>query len=524
LGSFEKSPSNVNNDYLGIKVRVFVGLAYDGVYRSRLTKGYGEETAKFVSSLQDDLWLAMEDIDGTEAHDIMLAEQGIITKQELKAILWALEKVRARLLEPNLSLEGGFEDIHEYVESQVISLIGMEKGGRMHTARSRNDQVALDLRMKLRSEIVETLGLSIDLMKTLHSKALGETSTLAPLYTHTQHAQAGVLAHYYAYYVEALGRSCERLLDCYNRVNMSPLGACAVGGTSFPIDRNKTMKLLGFDGLVENSMDAVSSRDFAVEAVACLANLMADLSRMAEDLILWSTWEYGYVELADEYASTSSVMPHKKNPCPLELIRGRAGTVYSALLNLLTQVKGTPSGYNRDLQESKIPVKVSFEAVKSSLKVLQGVFSTLKINRGRLREAVEKGFSTAVDLAEALTMRHGISFRESHMIVGRMVMKLANAGKGMKDVKPEDLEKASQEVLGRVIRMSSKELESAVDPERCVSLRRSKGSPAPTEVRESLRNLRETISRLEAAHQSLSENLRKYKETLRRKVAQYLAS
>ncbi|MEM3071981.1 MAG: argininosuccinate lyase [Candidatus Bathyarchaeia archaeon] len=507
---------------MSIKVRVFGSLVYEGVYRSRLTKGYGVETAKFVSSLQDDLWLAMEDIDGTEAHDIMLSEQGIITKLELKAILWALEKVRANLLEPNPVLESGFEDIHEYVESQVISLIGIEKGGRMHTARSRNDQVALDLRMKLRVEIVETIGLILDLMRTLHSRALEEINTLAPLYTHTQHAQAGVLAHYYAYYMEVLGRSCERLLDCYKRVNMSPLGACAVGGTSFPIDRAKTMKLLGFDGLVENSLDAVSSRDFAVEAVACLANLMADLSRMAEDLILWSTWEYGYVELADEYASTSSVMPHKKNPCPLELMRGRAGTVYSALINLLTQIKGTPSGYNRDLQESKIPVKVSFEAAKSSLKVLQGVFSTLKINRDRLREAVEKGFSTAVDLAEALTMRHGISFRESHMIVGRMVMKLANSGKGIRDVKPEDLEKASQEVLGRMIHMSPKELESAIDPSICVSHRRSGGSSAPMEVRRSLKNLRETMSKFEAAHQSLSKNLRKYRETLRKKVAQYL--
>lgn len=499
-------------------------MGYDGVYRSRLTKGYGEETARFVSSLQDDLWLAMEDIDGTEAHDIMLAEQGIITKQELKAILWALEKVRARLLEPSPSLEGGFEDIHEYVEGQVISLIGMEKGGRMHTARSRNDQVALDLRMKVRVEIVETMRFLIDLMKALYSRALEETRTLAPLYTHTQHAQVGVLAHYYAYYIEALGRSCERLLDCYKRVNMSPLGACAVGGTSFPIDRAKTMKLLGFDGLIENSLDAVSSRDFAVEAVACLANLMADLTRMAEDLILWSTWEYGYVELADEYASTSSVMPHKKNPCPLELMRGRAGTVYSALINLLTQIKGTPSGYNRDLQESKIPVKVSFEAVKSSLKVLQGVFSTLKINRERLREAVEKGFSTAVDLAEALTMRRGISFREAHMIVGRMVAKLVSAGREMKDVKPEDVEKASQEVIGRVIHMSSKELESIIDPEKCVSRRRSRGSPAPLEVRRSLKNLRDSISRYEADHRRLSKSLGKYRETLRKKVAQYLAS
>ncbi len=282
------------------------------------------------------------------------------------------------------------------------------------------------------------------------------------------------------------------------------------------------MRLLGFEGLIENSLDAVSSRDFAIEAVACLANLNVEMARMAEDLILWSTWEYGYIELADEYSSTSSIMPQKKNPCPLELIRGKTGAVYSALMNLLSQVKGIPSGYNRDLQESKIPIKISFETIKSSLKVLAGVYETMKINHGRLREAVDEGLSTSVDLAEALSMRYDLPFRETHIIVGKIVMKLAEQGLKMKDVKPEDVEKASLEVLGKEISITSKELQSLIDPEECVSRRRSRGSPSTPEVKRLLKSHSKIISKFEVEHQRLMRAIKESKSALREMVKKYL--
>ncbi len=455
----------------------------EDLYRSRLEGRPSSKTAAFLSSLVDDTRIIREDLDGTEAHNIMLFEQGIMGEGELAAILGSLEDIRRDWSEGHLSLDTRFEDIHELIEARVVDEIGIEIGGKLHTGRSRNDQVAVDLRMRVRTDIFNLSDKLLDLIEVLIGVSEGHSDSLMLLYTHTQQAQIGVFAHYLLSYVDALIRDLERLSDCLGRVNLSPLGACAIGGTGIPIDRKRTSELLGFDGLVENSIDAVSSRDFAVETVACLAVLMSHLSRISEDLILWSTSEFGYVELSDEFSSTSSVMPHKKNPCGIELVRGKTGIVYGALVNLLTMVKGLVTGYNRDLQETKGPLWLSFDAVESSLEVLSGVFQTLEVRSARMRSAVTESYAPAVDLAEALTREGHLSFREAHMVIGELVRESVKSGTPFNKIGIKDLEKASRVVLGRKVELSPSILEVTVNAESILDGRGSIGAPRPGEVR-----------------------------------------
>ena len=303
----------------------------------------------------EDLRIFEDDIDGTEAHDIMLHEQDVIPLDALKLILSALEEIRSEWRRGEVEVGAEFEDIHEYVEKRVIEKVGIEVGGMIHTGRSRNDQVMVDLRLRVREDLLETADRVLDLVDALFGQAELHIDTLMMLYTHGQHAQVGTFAHYLTAYADALLRDFQRLMECYNRVNRNPLGSGPIGGTSIRIDRGKTTELLGFDGLVENSIDATSGRDWAIETAAMYAILMSSLSRAAADLIEWSTTEFGYVELADEYSSSSSIMPQKKNPSTLELIRGKTGEVYGAMTELLTMVKGVPSGYYQDLQGTKPP-------------------------------------------------------------------------------------------------------------------------------------------------------------------------
>ncbi|MEM3004855.1 MAG: argininosuccinate lyase [Candidatus Bathyarchaeia archaeon] len=322
-----------------------------GVYRSRLAGRPDEYAAKFMSSIEDDVRILLDDILGTMAHDIMLCEKKIISQQDLKEILTALEELRTLWIQNKIKLDPSFEDVHEYVEDYVIEKVGLQVGGKLHTGRSRNDQVALDQRMALRRELNDLRMRLLDLIMVLLEAAAENYDSPMVGYTHTQHAQITSFGHYLLAYVDVLFRDLDRIRECYARIDRSPLGACALAGSSLPLDRWRTAQLLGFTSIVENSIDAVSSRDFAVETLACLSILMSDLSRVSEDLILWSSSEFGYVEVDDAYASTSSVMPQKKNPCTLELIRGKAGRVYGELVNSLTIVKGLMTGYNRDLQE-----------------------------------------------------------------------------------------------------------------------------------------------------------------------------
>lgn len=493
----------------------------EDLYRARLEGRPNSETAAFLSSLVDDTRIIEEDLDGTEAHNIMLFEQGIMTERELASILGSLERIRRDWHEGRLSLNTRFEDIHELIEAQVVDEIGIETGGKLHTGRSRNDQVAVDLRMRVRTEILNLSDRLLDLIEVLIKVSEGHSDSLMLLYTHTQHAQIGVFAHYLLSYVDALMRDFERLSNCLGRVNLSPLGACAIGGTGIPIDRERTSDLLGFDGLVENSIDAVSSRDFAVETVSCLAILMAHLSRISEDLVLWSTSEFGYVELTDEFSSTSSVMPHKKNPCGVELVRGKTGIVYGALINLLTMVKGLVTGYNRDLQETKKPLWLSFDAVESSLMVLAGVFRTLEVKSTRMRSAATESYAPAVDLAEALTRGCRLSFREAHKVVGELVRESVKSGTPFNQINMKDLEEACNVALGRKVELPASILKAAANAESILDGRESIGGPKPGEVRRMISSREKDVKtgrdrlskrklKIEKARKRLMTTVRKY--------------
>ncbi|AJZ76722.1 argininosuccinate lyase [Candidatus Nitrosotenuis cloacae] len=386
------------------------------MYRSRLEKNLDKHTLDYVSSISDDSEIALYDIIGSQAHSIMLYENNILSRAEVKKILSALEKIKKE----NLSAKSSAEDIHELIETLVIKKTGLEVGGKMHTARSRNDQVALDLRMKIRDDINVVCTCILDMVETLVVLAEKHTATAMPLYTHLQQAQIGTFSHFLISYSDALLRDFERLYDTFGRVNHSPLGAGPVGGTSLPINRNSTAKMLGFSGIVENSIDATSNRDVVAEYVGHIAILMTNLSRIAEDLVIWSTSEFSFVELSDQFSSPSSVMPQKKNPDILELTRGKTARVIGSLVAILSNLKGLASGYGRDLQEIKPSVFFSSRTAISALVVLNSMFATLKVNKQKMNQIADSGYLAALDIAEAL-VKEGLPFRSAHKIVGNLV-------------------------------------------------------------------------------------------------------
>lgn len=386
------------------------------MYRSRLDKNLDKHTLDYVSSISDDSEIAIYDIIGSQAHSIMLYENKILSKSEIKKILVALEKLKKE----NLSGKSSAEDIHELIETLVIQRIGLAAGGKMHTARSRNDQVALDLRMKIRDDINTICNCILDMVETLVVLAEKHTTTAMPLYTHLQQAQIGTFSHFLISYADALLRDFERFYDTFGRVNHSPLGAGPVGGTSLPINRNSTARMLGFSGIVENSIDATSNRDVVAEYVGHVAILMTNLSRIAEDLVIWSTSEFSFVELSDQFSSPSSVMPQKKNPDILELTRGKTARVIGNLVAILSNLKGLASGYGRDLQEIKPSVFLSSRTAISALVVLNSMFATLKVNKQKMNQIADSGYLAALDIAEAL-VKEGLPFRTAHKIVGKLV-------------------------------------------------------------------------------------------------------
>jgi argininosuccinate lyase len=493
-----------------------------GVYRSRLSSGPDESAEKFMSSMKDDNRILLEDILGTMAHDIMLYEQKIISHQDLREILTALDELRILWLRGEVTLGLGFEDVHEFVEDYVLRKIGLQVGGKLHTGRSRNDQVALDQRMTIRKELNEISQRILHLIEVLLERAAENSESLMIGYTHTQHAQTTSFGHYLIAYADAIFRDFERIRQSYTRVNHSPLGACALAGSSFPLDRERTAEMLGFDGLVENSIDAVSSRDFIVETLACLAILMTHLSRFSEDLILWSSSEFGYVEISDAYASTSSVMPQKKNPCTLELIRGKTGIACGELINLLTILKGVMTGYNRDLQEVKRPIWTSIDNTKDCLTILAGAIRTLKINRERMLKIASDSYAVAIDLAEEL-VRKGLSFRESHRLVGTLVRDSVESKKTLSSLTLDMIDEYSQKILGRQVKMSADELKRVLDPVKSLSSRLTVGSPSPQEVKRmvgdrrkklnsSKESLEAEVKRIERVWNALLELVKSIKE------------
>ena len=373
----------------------------------------------FTSSIHFDRRLYRHDIQGSIAHARMLATRQLLREAEEKAIVDGLSGILEDLEAGRFRFSPDDEDIHMAIERELIRRIG-DAGRKLHMARSRNDQVSLDMRLYLRDEVDEILGLLVGFKASLVDLAKNEIRTILPGYTHLQKAQPVLLSHYLLAYWEMADRDGDRLRDCRKRVNVLPLGAAALAGTNLPIDRRQVADLLNFPAVSENSMDTVSDRDFVAEFIFTAALIMMHLSRFCEDLILWSSGEFAFVEISDAFTTGSSIMPQKKNPDVAELVRGKTGRVYGHLIALLTILKGLPMSYNRDLQEDKEPLFDTIDTVKGSLRTLTAMSRHLTFNRVRMREEAAKGFSTATDVAEYLVMK-GVPFRESHGIVGRLV-------------------------------------------------------------------------------------------------------
>ncbi|WP_019551522.1 argininosuccinate lyase [Thermus scotoductus] len=405
----------------------------------RFAEGLSELAARFNASLPFDRALWREDLWQNRVHARMLHRVGLLSQEELEAILEGLERIEKEIEAGTFPWREELEDVHMNLEARLIELIG-PPGGKLHTARSRNDQVATDLRLFLRAAIDELSALLLGLRRVLVREAEKylDPPQVLPGYTHLQRAQPILLSHWFLAYYEMLLRDAGRLRDARERLNESPLGAAALAGTGFPIDRHYTAKELGFAAPMRNSLDAVASRDFALEVLSALNIGMLHLSRLAEELILYSTEEFGFVEIPDAFATGSSIMPQKKNPDILELIRAKAGRVLGALVALSTVVKGLPLAYNKDLQEDKEPLLDAFATYRDSLKLLTALLPGLKWRRERMWRAAEEGYALATELADYLAEK-GLPFREAHHVVGRLVRRLVEEGRALKDLTLEEL-------------------------------------------------------------------------------------
>jgi argininosuccinate lyase len=479
-----------------------------------------DEVLRFLSSISSDQSILYYDILGSEAHSIMLHEKGHITLRELKKILSALEEAKKN---PGAIDTEGAEDIHEALEAFVIKAAGMDAGGKMHTARSRNDQVVLDIRMKVRGDINELCSSIIGLVDGLLVRAGENRDAIMPLYTHLQQGQLGTFSHFLIAYADALSRDLERVYNTFGRINQSPLGACAVGGTSIDIDRKRTAVLLGFDGLVKNSIDATTSRDSFLEYMAALAILTGTLARMAEDFILWSTAEFGFIELADRYSSSSSAMPQKKNPDPLELTRAKAAIVAGKLVAALGITKGLPSGYSRDLQDLKPQLLETSSIAIDTVRVMEGVVRTLQVRKERMRDVSKNSYAIALDIAEQLVAK-GAPFRSAHKIVGALVGKAAE--------KSIPLSKLDAKEIGAVLRQAKANVNGAemarivkgMTPERSIGLRRSAGSPNPKEQDEMIKAARTKLAGYEHGVQKRAKFVQGSFDGLAKAVSGHLSS
>ena len=407
------------------------------MYRSRLGTDLDNITLDYVSSINDDSEIALYDIIGSQAHTVMLLENKIITKNDAKKILSSLENLKNE----KFNSSSGAEDIHELIESLVIKKAGMASGGKMHTARSRNDQVVLDIRMKIRDDINIICNCLLDTIEALVSVSKNHQKTIMPFYTHLQQAQAGLFSHYLLAQADVLSRDFQRLFETFERINQSPLGAGPVGGTSITIDRHSTAKMLGFDGVVENSLDATSTRDFVAEYVAMVSILMTNLSRISEDFIIWSTSEFSFIELSDEFTSPSSVMPQKKNPDILELTRGKTAEIIGNLTAILSTVKGLASGYGRDLQQIKSSIWSTSKTSISALLIIKSIILTMKVNEKQMKKVTESSNLIALDIAEKL-VQEGIPFRVTHKIAGVLVQLAHNSKKPISKLTTLEIKKS----------------------------------------------------------------------------------
>lgn len=431
-------------------------------------KGETDELVNdFNASIFFDKKLFEHDIRGSIIHARMLGKQGIISDDEAEAITEGLEKILSDIKEGTLVIDDSYEDIHTFVEATLISRIG-DTGKKLHTGRSRNDQVALDTRMYVREQIDVLSDNLKELQKILLRIIKENTGTFLPGFTHLQKAQPVTVAHHFGAYFEMLIRDRGRLSDCKKRLNLCPLGAGALAGTTYPLDREYTAGQLGFDGPTRNSMDSVSDRDYAIEFLSAASIIMMHLSRFSEEICIWNSNDYGFIEIDDAYSTGSSIMPQKKNPDIAELVRGKTGRVYGSLMSLLTTMKALPLAYNKDMQEDKEQIFDAVETVNMSVTLFAAMIDTLKFNKNTMEESAKLGFTNATDAADYL-VKKGVAFRDAHGIIGRMVLYCIENNKAIDDLSLDELRKFS-DVIGE-------DFYDAVSLKTCVNARTTTGAP-----------------------------------------------
>jgi len=442
------------------------------LWGGRFTKQTNHLVEEYTASIGFDKALAEEDIQGSLAHVTMLGKCGIVPEEDAETIRQGLKKVLDRIRSGEIEFSVSDEDIHMNIEKNLIDEIG-PVGGKLHTGRSRNDQVATDMHLYLRKRVVALTAMLQELQASLITQAKDNVDTIVPGYTHLQRAQPILFAHHLMAYVSMFGRDAERLMDSYKRINILPLGAGALAGTTFPIDRHFVAEQLGFDGVYENSLDAVSDRDFIVEFLANASLIMTHLSRLSEELVLWSSTEFSFVELDDAFCTGSSIMPQKKNPDVPELVRGKTGRVYGNLIGLLTVLKSLPLAYNKDMQEDKEGMFDTVATLEGALQLFAPMIATMKVNKGRMREAVNKDFSNATDIADFL-VKKGLPFRQAHEVIGKTVLYCIQNSKYLLDLTLEEFQQFSELFDDRIY--------DVLQPEAVVNARNVYGGTATVQV------------------------------------------
>ena len=437
------------------------------LWGGRFTKDTEQTVYDFNASITFDQKLYKQDIEGSMAHVKMLSKQGILSKEDEEAILNGLSSILTDVEAGTLVIDTKYEDIHSFVEANLIDRIG-EAGKRLHTGRSRNDQVALDMRLYTREQVKNTDALLKELLTVILDTMEANVDTYMPGFTHLQKAQPTTLAHHYGAYFEMFKRDRQRLGDIYERMNYCPLGAGAMAGTTYPLDREYTAQLLGFYGPTLNSMDSVSDRDYVIEFLSALSTIMMHLSRFSEEIIIWNTNEYQFVELDDAYSTGSSIMPQKKNPDIAELVRGKTGRVYGALMSLLTTMKGLPLAYNKDMQEDKEMAFDAMETVQNCILLFTGMIKTMKFNKDKMAKSALGGFTNATDAADYLVLK-GVPFRDAHGIIGQLVLACIDKNCAIDDL--------SLDVLKEICDKFEEDIYDAISLKTCVEKRLTIGAP-----------------------------------------------
>lgn len=456
------------------------------LWGGRFTKETNQLVDAFNASISFDRRLYRQDIRGSVAHVTMLAAQNILTAGERDAIVTGLERILSDLETGSLTIDESCEDIHSFVEATLIGRIG-DVGKKLHTGRSRNDQVALDMKLYVRDEITELSGLVKQLLETLLSMMKEHTETYMPGFTHLQKAQPLTLAHHLGAYFEMFARDQSRLGDIFRRMNCCPLGAGALAGTTYPLDRTYTASLLDFDGPTLNSMDSVSDRDYLIELLGAMSTIMMHLSRFSEEIIIWNSNEYQFVELDDAYSTGSSIMPQKKNPDIAELVRGKTGRVYGALMSLLTTMKGLPLAYNKDMQEDKEMTFDAIDTTKSCVLLFTGMLSTMKFRKDRMKKSAANGFTNATDAADYL-VNHGVPFRDAHGIVGQLVLYCIEKNMALEDMTLEEFRAISP--------VFEQDIYEAISLKTCVEKRITTGAPGKEAMEQVIRQYEGYLERL----------------------------